>query len=192
MRLTRGRTIYAAACLSALLAQAAGAQTTPVNPLRTHFNAQPRPEQDDAALHDVQLMGTKHGWAVGDRGATWRTDDGGATWQFVPAPTDCSLRSVCFLTDQIGWAVGGRRPLLAQFRDCAGHAGRRADMAGAVRAHRPRAAACAVLRPGFRPGGGRVVSAVPDGRAGHQRRRQVVAGAAGRTTGWRAGRRVPG
>lgn len=107
MRLTRGRTIYAAACLSAVLTQAADAQSTPVSPLRTHFNVQTSPAQDDATLQDVQLMGTKHGWAVGDRGVTWRTEDGGATWQFVPAPTECSLRSVCFLTDQIGWAAGG-------------------------------------------------------------------------------------
>ncbi len=107
MRLTRWRTVCTAACLCTLLAGAALAQTTSSTPLRTQFNAQPSPEQDDATLHDVQLMGTRHGWAVGDRGVTWRTEDGGATWHFVPGPTVASLRSVCFLTDQIGWAVGG-------------------------------------------------------------------------------------
>lgn len=65
------------------------------------------PEQDDATLRDVQLMGARHGWAVGDRGVIWKTDDGGKTWQFCATPVRCSLRSVCFLSDQIGWGVGG-------------------------------------------------------------------------------------
>lgn len=79
----------------------------PAGPLRTQFSAQPTAAQEDATLHDVQLMGSKWGWAVGDRGVTWRTDDGGRTWQFVSAPVEVSLQSVCFLTDQIGWAAGG-------------------------------------------------------------------------------------
>ena len=65
------------------------------------------PEQDDASLHAVELIGSRLGWAVGDRGVVWRTADGGATWQLCPTPVASSLRSVCFLTDQLGWAVGG-------------------------------------------------------------------------------------
>jgi len=69
--------------------------------------AEPRAEQDDATLHAVQLVGSKLGWAVGDRGAVWKTADGGRSWQFQATPVNGSLRDVCFLTDQIGWAAGG-------------------------------------------------------------------------------------
>jgi photosystem II stability/assembly factor-like uncharacterized protein len=65
------------------------------------------PLQDDANLHDVQFVGQKIGWAAGDRGTVWKTDDGGAKWEFVKTPVDCSLRSVCFLTNRVGWIVGG-------------------------------------------------------------------------------------
>src|SRR5262245_6489225 len=67
----------------------------------------PTPEQDDATLHDVTCVGTQLAWAVGERGSIWKTGDGGRTWQFSPAPVECALQSVCFLTDKIGWAVGG-------------------------------------------------------------------------------------
>ncbi|MEZ6068124.1 MAG: YCF48-related protein [Planctomycetaceae bacterium] len=67
----------------------------------------PTPEQDDATLHAVDFVGTQLGVAVGDRGTVWRTDDGGRTWSFVPVPTQLSLRSVCLLTDRVGWIAGG-------------------------------------------------------------------------------------
>jgi photosystem II stability/assembly factor-like uncharacterized protein len=65
------------------------------------------PLLDDAALHDVQFVGQRRGWAVGDRGVIWRTDDGGQSWQRLASGVDCPLRSVCFLTDRVGWIVGG-------------------------------------------------------------------------------------
>lgn len=79
------------------------------------------PWKDDAALHDVELLGTKVGWAVGDHGAIWKTTDGGQSWSLLQTPVDCSLRSVCFLTkridgnqvgtSQIAWVAGrGTRP----------------------------------------------------------------------------------
>ncbi len=68
---------------------------------------QPEPQQDDATLHAVQCVGTQLAWAVGEHGSIWKTADGGRTWTFANAPVDCSLRSVCFLTDKIGWVVGG-------------------------------------------------------------------------------------
>lgn len=68
--------------------------------------AGPTPLQADAALHDVQFVGTQEGLAVGDHGAVWRTSDGGATWQFVSVPTRGSLRSVSLLTTQVGWLAG--------------------------------------------------------------------------------------
>jgi photosystem II stability/assembly factor-like uncharacterized protein len=72
------------------------ALSTPVPPLL-----------DDAGLHDVQFVGQRRGWAVGDRGVIWRTDDGGESWQRLASGVDCPLRSVCFLTDRVGWVVGG-------------------------------------------------------------------------------------
>jgi photosystem II stability/assembly factor-like uncharacterized protein len=63
--------------------------------------------QDDATLHDVQFVGANVGWAVGDHGVIWRTVNGGQTWELVPSPVDCPLKSVCFLTDRVGWIAGG-------------------------------------------------------------------------------------
>lgn len=72
--------------------------------------AQPTPEQDDAALHDVAMIGEAHIWAVGDHGTILRSRDGGASWQFLsltPELRRYSLNSLCFLTDRVGWIAGG-------------------------------------------------------------------------------------
>ena len=65
------------------------------------------PLLDDANLHAVQFLGKNTGWAVGDRGVIRKTEDGGRTWKFVASPVDCPLKSICFLTNQIGWIAGG-------------------------------------------------------------------------------------
>lgn len=65
------------------------------------------PMLDDANLHDVQMLGVSRGWAVGERGVIWQTSDGGENWTLVPSPVDVSLRGVCFLTNRVGWIVGG-------------------------------------------------------------------------------------
>jgi len=65
------------------------------------------PLLDDANLNAVQFLGSKTGWAVGDRGVIRKTEDGGRTWQFVPSPVQCPLQHICFLTNQIGWIAGG-------------------------------------------------------------------------------------
>lgn len=65
------------------------------------------PVQADANLHDIHFVGTRHGWVVGDHGSIWHTSDGGGSWQFQQSGVDCSLNSVCFLTNAIGWVVGG-------------------------------------------------------------------------------------
>jgi len=72
-----------------------------------HTTALPTPLQNDANLHDVQFVGTATGFAVGDHGVIWKTTDGGRTWKLLPSPVDCPLRSLCFLTDRIGWIAGG-------------------------------------------------------------------------------------
>lgn len=60
---------------------------------------------DDAALSDVCAMG-QYVWAVGDRGVVLTSSDSGQTWQSRILPFECSLSSVCFLTDQVGF-IGG-------------------------------------------------------------------------------------
>src|SRR5262249_49171508 len=68
---------------------------------------QPTVLQDDARLNDVQLLGARLGWAAGEQGVVWQTTDGGETWKFKRTPVSGSLRSICFLTDKVGWIVGG-------------------------------------------------------------------------------------
>ena len=65
------------------------------------------PMHDDASLHDVWFGGTQTGWAVGDHGVIWNTTDGGRHWRLVPSPVTCPLRSICFITNRIGWIAGG-------------------------------------------------------------------------------------
>ncbi len=65
------------------------------------------PIQDDANLHDVQFVDELHGWAVGDHGVIWQTADGGRAWHLVAGPGECALRSISFLSDQVGWIAGG-------------------------------------------------------------------------------------
>lgn len=62
---------------------------------------------DDAQLNDVQFIGSKFAIAVGEHGAIWRSEDSGRQWARLNCGLDVSLRSVCFLTDQIGWVAGG-------------------------------------------------------------------------------------
>jgi photosystem II stability/assembly factor-like uncharacterized protein len=62
----------------------------------------------DATLRDVQFVDARHGWAVGDRGAIWRTEDGGLSWQLQPSGTVCSLRGVWFVDEKNGWVAGGQ------------------------------------------------------------------------------------
>lgn len=65
------------------------------------------PLLNDANLNDVQFLGSKIGWAVGDRGVIRKTEDGGRSWQYVASPVRSPLRHICFLTNQIGWIAGG-------------------------------------------------------------------------------------
>ena len=74
---------------------------------QSRTSAAATPLQDDATLHAVTFVGSKFGCAVGDRGTCWITRDGGQNWTFSPTPVQCALRGVHFLTDRLGWAVGG-------------------------------------------------------------------------------------
>lgn len=68
---------------------------------RTEFIA------DDASLNDVCGVGD-FCWAVGERGVVVRSSDGGQTWSTQVLNADCSLKCVCFLTNQIGFVAGHR------------------------------------------------------------------------------------
>lgn len=61
----------------------------------------------DAGLNDVCRVGSIC-WAVGDRGVVLRSSDLGSTWISRLVPFECSLQSVCFVTDRIGWIAGIR------------------------------------------------------------------------------------
>lgn len=88
--------------LAPVLSAATGADAAKTATSRT-----PTPWQDDAALHDVFFATSRKGWAVGNLGVIWHTRDGGATWELQSSGVDCPLRSVCFLTERVGWIAGG-------------------------------------------------------------------------------------
>ncbi|NLF72857.1 MAG: hypothetical protein GX575_27795 [Candidatus Anammoximicrobium sp.] len=75
----------------------------------SHAQGVPCPQEflRDAELCDVRFIDPDRGWAVGDRGAIWRTEDGGRHWVLQDSTVTCRLESVWFLDDQVGWAVGG-------------------------------------------------------------------------------------
>jgi photosystem II stability/assembly factor-like uncharacterized protein len=101
--------LFGLAADNSALAQSAPAERPPAPAATSPLRASSAEElmRDDANLHDICFLGRLNGWAVGDHGAVWRTQDGGQTWKLVPCPTDCALRSVCFVTDRIGWVAGG-------------------------------------------------------------------------------------
>ena len=51
---------------------------------------------EDAALHAVQFVDDKEGWAVGDDGVIWHTIDGGQNWEDQESGVRSSLRSLYF------------------------------------------------------------------------------------------------
>src|SRR5258708_37206669 len=63
---------------------------------------------DDAAIHAVQFIDDKEGWAVGDEGVVWHSIDGGKNWERQSTGVRASLRSVYFFPEApgVGWAVG--------------------------------------------------------------------------------------
>lgn len=62
---------------------------------------------EDATLNDLCHVGASC-WAVGERGVVCRSNDHGQTWSTAMTPMDCSLQSVCFLTNRMGWIAGYR------------------------------------------------------------------------------------
>ena len=61
----------------------------------------------DATINDLCHVGSLC-WAVGERGVVCFSSDSGESWVTRFTPMDCSLKSVCFLTNRIGWMAGLR------------------------------------------------------------------------------------
>ena len=57
--------------------------------------------------HSVYFSSINTGWVSGDSGFMARTSDGGETWYLQNTNTTAFLNSVFFLTDSIGYSVGG-------------------------------------------------------------------------------------
>jgi photosystem II stability/assembly factor-like uncharacterized protein len=75
-------------------------------------NRQPLPCDElinDARINDAFFVNSLSGWAVGDRGIVWHTNDGGKSWELQQTPISCTLKSVWFINEQLGIAVGGYR-----------------------------------------------------------------------------------
>ena len=100
--------------LPCLLAEQYSAETTENAADTTDpglFHAGPVPRNAfltaDAKLNDVCGIG-QHCWAAGERGVVVRSMDNGITWHTLATPVDCSLQSIGFLTNSLGYAGGFR------------------------------------------------------------------------------------
>lgn len=62
---------------------------------------------DDAELTCIAMLDENRGWICGDRGVILQTEDGGAHWERRPSGVACRLRSIHFVDERHGWAVGG-------------------------------------------------------------------------------------
>jgi photosystem II stability/assembly factor-like uncharacterized protein len=60
-----------------------------------------------AALHSINFIDGKHGWAGGFGASLYQTDDGGATWKpiQVDGVSDLNVQSIILLNSLVGWIV---------------------------------------------------------------------------------------
>ncbi len=109
LRKTQFASIFAAIAVSLTTADAVEIRLIPHDPPAHPFQSGPVPRTAanvaDATLHEACAVGQRS-WAVGERGTILRSEDAGQTWAGGVLPIDCSLRSVSFLTDQIGFVAG--------------------------------------------------------------------------------------
>ncbi len=98
--------IIAFSCCFAVGTVVVGEPKPAATPLKAILR-EPTPIDDDANLHDVQFIGSRRGWAVGDHGVIWHSDDGGENWVLQSSGVTCPLHSVSFLSDRVGWIAGG-------------------------------------------------------------------------------------
>src|SRR5882724_4914835 len=67
---------------------------------------EPLRHPEDATLRSAFFIDHKEGWVAGDEGVILHTLNGGQTWQRQATGLRSSLRSVHFLTPDVGWVVG--------------------------------------------------------------------------------------
>jgi len=109
LRRIRFVSVFVAIVVSFTTADGVEFRLIPHDPPAQPFQSGPVPRTAaivaDATLHDACAIGRRC-WAVGERGTFLRSDDGGRSWAGGVLQMDCSLRSVSFLTDQIGFVAG--------------------------------------------------------------------------------------
>ena len=57
--------------------------------------------------HSIYFSSINTGWVSGDCGYMFKTTDGGVSWGQQNTGGTNFLNSVVFVTDSIGWSVGG-------------------------------------------------------------------------------------
>ncbi len=75
-------------------------------PLAAHAGASDLRHVEDASLRAVFFIDHREGWSVGDEGLILHTLNGGRSWERQQTGVRGSLRSVHFLTPDVGWVVG--------------------------------------------------------------------------------------
>jgi len=58
-------------------------------------------------LYAVKFVTPKKGWVAGEQGTILYTEDGGDTWEYQESGTEKQIRSLFFINERKGWAVGG-------------------------------------------------------------------------------------
>jgi photosystem II stability/assembly factor-like uncharacterized protein len=58
-------------------------------------------------LQSVKFVTPKKGWIAGEQGTILYTEDGGDTWEAQESGTDKQIKSLFFVNERQGWAVGG-------------------------------------------------------------------------------------
>ncbi|HTN74386.1 MAG TPA: YCF48-related protein [Pirellulaceae bacterium] len=80
----------------------------PITSLQAQTNPTPLEMLADAELTDIHFLDPDRGFAVGERGAIWRTENAGRNWRLIPSPLPYRWESVYFSDEQHGWIVGGQ------------------------------------------------------------------------------------
>ncbi len=58
-------------------------------------------------LYAVKFVTPKKGWIAGEQGTILYTEDGGDTWEHQESGTERIIKSLFFVNERQGWAVGG-------------------------------------------------------------------------------------
>ncbi len=58
-------------------------------------------------LYAVKFVTPKKGWIAGEQGAILYTEDGGGAWEYQESGTEKTIKSLFFVNERQGWAVGG-------------------------------------------------------------------------------------